>query len=625
MSLVVCSNKEQDGATLRQEQSLASAWSFRNQLPSTMTIPENSQVALQSCKVNVDGRVVFSRNNHRFYQWFGQKLNLDGTTDPQIINSTSYPAITVLTNANESGQVIESSLDDFAERLQDRIRSTSYHPNTKEKALVSILRNASGLDFLGYKITFDQSVPTANAIPADNTFQQWFRDDAPDDVFSYTGGIFKRTETIEQDVCAGICKTLPMTLNNGSLVVNISGTNSNVNSSGVEWGVGLSRFVNTAESGYFAPSYNNWFDDANMGIQEKCYTDFGVGRNDSDELIVYHTAFDPDAQDGRGTRRYEVNYWLNAGSAFTDSARYAFQATDNFTKIGLFTSGEQLEARIYNASLDGGDAPIGWQTICKYQAGYDPSSYFKPINQSCWCLHPVLTIGRKTSNASCQMEIEEFTSVPLTDYDPTVSNKGGWFETLELVRPGTFRCQDLECDRTWSNPASATFGGYTQIGLNASDGTAHNHVLILEENNVYEPTQGANAKQLLGFNQSVLANPNTITGSQVIYQSSEAPSLSSSMAMFVRLNNFGQNVVNAHTGNRSKILAHLPRFDNSQSTGRLYFEPQNFVWLDLSNSAPMNINSFDLSFCYVNEQYATILTGQSIVCLYFRKKPKELM
>ena len=169
MSLVVCSNKEQDGATLRQEQSLASAWSFRNQLPSTMTIPENSQVALQSCKVNVDGRVVFSRNNHRFYQWFGQKLNLDGTTDPQIINSTSYPAITVLTNANESGQVIESSLDDFAERLQDRIRSTSYHPNTKEKALVSILRNASGLDFLGYKITFDQSVPTANAIPADNT------------------------------------------------------------------------------------------------------------------------------------------------------------------------------------------------------------------------------------------------------------------------------------------------------------------------------------------------------------------------------------------------------------------------------------------------------------------------
>jgi len=95
--------------------------------------------------------------------------------------------------------------------------------------------------------------------------------------------------------------------------------------------------------------------------------------------------------------------------------------------------------------------------------------------------------------------------------------------------------------------------------------------------------------------------------------------------MFVRLNNFGQSVHNAHTGNRSKILAHLPRFDNTQSTGRLYFEPKNFVWLDLDNPAEMNINEFDISFCYVNEQYAQILTGQSIVCLYFRKKPKELM
>jgi len=36
----------------------------------------------------------------------------------------------------------------------------------------------------------------------------------------------------------------------------------------------------------------------------------------------------------------------------------------------------------------------------------------------------------------------------------------------------------------------------------------------------------------------------------------------------------------------------------------------------------MNVNEFDISFCYANEQYATILTGQSIVCLYFRTKPK---
>ena len=155
MSLVICSNQEKDGTTLRQNQSVYNAWSFRNPLSSTMTIPANSQVALQSCKVNVDGRVVFSRNNNnKFFHWFGDLLNLDGTTAPQVGNSTSHPAIVSLTNDNETGQVIELSVDDFADRIQDRVRSTTYHPNCKEQFLCEPLRNASGLDFLGYKLWF---------------------------------------------------------------------------------------------------------------------------------------------------------------------------------------------------------------------------------------------------------------------------------------------------------------------------------------------------------------------------------------------------------------------------------------------------------------------------------------
>ena len=70
MSLVICSNQEKDGTALRQQQSVYNAWSFRNPLSSTMTIPANSQVALQSCKVNVDGRVVFSRNNNKLYHYY---------------------------------------------------------------------------------------------------------------------------------------------------------------------------------------------------------------------------------------------------------------------------------------------------------------------------------------------------------------------------------------------------------------------------------------------------------------------------------------------------------------------------------------------------------------------------
>ena len=90
--------------------------------------------------------------------------------------------------------------------------------------------------------------------------------------------------------------------------------------------------------------------------------------------------------------------------------------------------------------------------------------------------------------------------------------------------------------------------------------------------------------------------------------------------MFVRLENFTAQSTNAHQGNQSKIIAHLPRFDGQVETGRIFHQPNNLIYLDLNNSEPLKINSFDISFCYSNEQYATSLTGQSIVCLHFREK-----
>ena len=92
--------------------------------------------------------------------------------------------------------------------------------------------------------------------------------------------------------------------------------------------------------------------------------------------------------------------------------------------------------------------------------------------------------------------------------------------------------------------------------------------------------------------------------------------------MFVRLDNFTQSSLNARMGNRSQIIAHLPRFDGQVETGRIYHEPKNLIFLDLNNSQPMNLSSFDISFVYSNEQYVRSLTGQSVVCLYIRSRPK---
>ena len=310
MSLVVCSNKDSDG-TERQGQSIYKAWSFRNSLSSTYTVPAQSQVALQSCKVNIDGRVVFGRNNHRFYHYMGQKV---GTETPipagqaaTIKDTTSYPCITTLTNDTDGGSIVELTVDDFAQRLQEQVRSTTYHPNAKEQFTCDVIRNASSVDFLGYSLTAKQNVSVPTFVPATGAFEQFYRDDdeyaadAPSP-FSYIGGVFKREADDTTTVACGICPSRPLSLTEGEFRVNISTASANANASGVEWHVGLSRFINVIDSdGYYYPYYNDYGKDASIRTQSQCYMDFAVCRNIDGELVVYQDAYDPAYG---ATRRY---------------------------------------------------------------------------------------------------------------------------------------------------------------------------------------------------------------------------------------------------------------------------------------------------------------------------------
>ena len=135
MSLVICSNQVADGQSDRQKNSIYKAWSFRNQLSSTYKIPANAQVALQSVKINVDGRIVLSRQNNVMYQYFGNKLSLDGVSTPptklQIKDTVYHPMRLQFLKADEvSNAVKEFSLSDFANRFRERLSETIYHPNS---------------------------------------------------------------------------------------------------------------------------------------------------------------------------------------------------------------------------------------------------------------------------------------------------------------------------------------------------------------------------------------------------------------------------------------------------------------------------------------------------------------
>jgi hypothetical protein len=213
----------------------------------------------------------------------------------------------------------------------------------------------------------------------------------------------------------------------------------------------------------------------------------------------------------------------------------------------------------------------------------------------------------------------------ITGYKPTVKNGGGWYENNLVIG------RDRDSAELDTRPVNGSGGGssagasYVQKELNASGGVDYKPVLILGPNLIYNrdaTTAGANAQDLLGYDKSVIETGTVDQVSLTTFKSTVIPNLGPQYSMFVRLNNLGQDVTNGLIGNKSKIIAHLTTFENA--TGKLTYEPSNLTYLDLNNSAPINISEFDISFCYVNEQFAEVLTGQSIVTLHIRRKPKEL-
>jgi len=617
MSLVICSNGLKDGTTARQSGSIENAFSFRNGLSSTYKIPANSQVALQSAKLNINGKVVYSSNTNPFYQYFGKKLDLDGTTSPQISETTSHPLLVQLQDSK--GQITEQSPNDFANTLTTRLNETIYHPNLKDKINVELLNNASGLDFQGYKIIYDQLNTTSENKPT-QAFKQWFRKDgvysgANASFFTYSSDVFQRTSTLDEyDVCAGINTQHPLNLGSGGFEVNISHGNGNVNASGtqVEFMVGLSRFVNNPDFvGYLNPYYYAREINDNLDyVMEECFFDFGVGRNAYGDLVCFQSVYDATEE---VLKLQEVEYWENASSAFSsESDRINLDTQGQYTKIKFEAEGERMKAEIYNASTS------SWETITKYLAGTAKDSMFTPINQAQWCLHPVFQIGHSDDNASGKIEFHTYEGVSIAGYDPTKRYKGGWFETMEIEDTDEL-CLNVE-SRPFNNTADGT--AYVQADTNASGGVDLDHVLILQQSDVYAPSARANARDLLGFNRDIVDTAVETVGSKVTFESEKVPSLINNMSLFVRLNNLGQNVLNAFTGNKSKMIAHLTKLETE--VGIVSYEPNNFVWLDLDNPADINLTDFDLSIVYINEQFATTVVGDSIICLYFRQKNDKM-
>ncbi len=617
MSLVICSNQSSDTTSVARDQSIFKPYSFRNALSSTLKLPKNCQVALESVKYNLDGTISLNEDSYVLFLYFGETINT--RADESMDNSTAYPIRVPLVSGNK-GQVREFTFEDLTNSIQSQLNKYIYHPNLRDSVVCEIRRNSGTNELEGIKIDVDEFATLTNVVPsnASEFGNSYFLEDGQDAGWSYSEGEFTNSFSSLSDFePVAILTDSPISLGGGKLVVNFSGIETPSN-----WRVGLSRYTNPyepggtgltyAQDGMFAPMYFS----QTQGFQEGpvpgkteggFFADFCVA-NVNGILKFSHTAVNSSSDAGPN----EIQ-WLDIAYGNNEIPNN-YNISENasmFEKVEFECKGEKIRVRM----LDADDNAC---VLYDYSDGYSSNELAKPINQACWTMYPVLSIAR--GDEGDNLVVETFNPCSNISTHNILDEHNSWYQSQYRNEYGNSAARQIET-RPWNDVTQNGSNVLTQVGINASGIINLPLKLITSPSAVYVPSMGANVGRLLGITTAVkqfghIADP--VGRRQLL--STVPPRLLSAKTMFVRLENFTTNSTNAHQGNQSKIIAHLPRFDGQVETGRIFHQPNNLIYLDLNNSEELKVNSFDISFCYSNEQYATALTGQAVVVLHFKEK-----
>lgn len=591
-------------------------FSYFNNLQDTLKISKNSEIAVQSVKINKEGTISVDPSNNQFYLYYGTKL----TNAIDINQTTSAPIYQRIVNGDNEDEFV-TNVDDFAGFVESAFIKANPLPNNlphffagtgnASGVVVNAKRSASGVDFQGFSFDFFQSASSDNQEYKEN--MGW--------IPSYIADVGKNfvinASTVvnnEADDVVLIAHTSPLSLANGSWEVDISDFDHDQE----EWAVGLTRCTRLgrrdANGSYSAnpdgdleePSY---FDGNGNFYDYVLQND--IQPNGSYQLRLFHATFDVASDELEMT---EVDYRLKLGIA-----NYIDANASNITIVEWGIKNEQVTCRIFNAGAGPG---TGYITLAD-GLNANASRNLKPLNQCCWHIFPKIEIpGGKTivnqtyqgiaQKLGLEYGAETFNSTT-GRHDQTYND---WWATNVNLGEEDINCKPVD-SRYMIQSGNTT--AYTQKGLVGGQTLDKDYVLVLTQSNDYVSSVGANSNVILGFkNRGVVDTPNT-TGNPTNFTSDSVPTFLSSDSLFVRLKNMTFNSVNFSKSSESKILYHLPRFDNAGlESGGLFFEPAERVYLKLNNLTDIFISDIEVDIVKSDETLADSLTGKTIVCFHIR-------
>jgi hypothetical protein len=630
MSLVITSNVAQENNPEFSE--AFKPYSYQNRLLNTMKIPPNSEIALQSAKINKNGLFVLDRTNADFCHYFGTPIGTDATKIAageeieDLDSSTTQPFRGVIGagEAFNAGGKNERNIEDMTADLQKGVDACAFHPSlikAKGASFESTIKvtpeyDSTSLNFKGFTfVSTQEDAALTNRGAADITWT----DVSKNNEYNFTQAAGAVTSTDENGFYVQN-REFPIGQNGGEAVFDFQGA---MPAGTGAWMVGLSRINKPIDigGGDFA-HYPPYFDFSRTGGTivtgryvkgQYRYADICV-TNVGGSLRVFQSGVDTRSattvQGANGLYMNEIIYYGGWNADFPNIG-----TSFDYEDIKFTLNNENMKIEAYHKTEKKYKLVADYTTL--KAAGAAKNQHLNPINACEWAMYPVCAAsGGAAGGRTIQLDkVLHYPSYP--QYTDNVYGEYDWWGWSQENNQ-TALCLALE-KRPWNDHNSTTV--LAPQGIDSKGMDNYSSVFITAKSEAYgDSTNECSSSRLLGFEGQPVSIPVATSKLITTNKSASVPKLISNISLFIRLNNFTQNSVNARQGTTSKIVAHLPRFDNSgNETGGLYFSPNELVYLSLNNTDEILINSFDVDFVYENETLCTALSGKTVVCFHIRQ------
>jgi len=666
MSLIVATNRLDENPT---QQASEKPSNFKNFFRSPIEIEPNSEIAVQSVKIQRSGNVVIGEDDF-FCHYFG--------TLPETINNVDGLTCVSRTIKPKPGAY---SLSGYEKEIKRSLNEQYDDPRTFNNYKVEAHTNASGEE-LGLEISCVDRGPGTTSISGSLTCNptfniknphDWWNDEAidPSNAFTFASSsgssVFTRTgsasNTLNDSRGVGIITTAPFALNDGELKVEV------LNASAQPYAIGLSRpqiqvesFENSTQSDeiravgirdldyWTNPRENNETsildyqgNDTIAGPYE--LYDYVFMLDEEGKITIAERVFDMDAD---SSRMQEIEYWENGFTGSTGAKLTKAEFHASWDGIQFKGKGDEIELSFKQKSKNVYDEVVSSELVD------NPGRSFNPIGSTSYALYPQMNVQSGSLTITKYESVNDIGSYKYptftrgtgtTQYTPgddCFSNESviefaaePWYNITKTLASNSIHSVVATCDQSEQKLThdEVEGGNYAYSNLNGANGVDFVHIFTMnriqedsDDNTLVRGQYFPNMSGRLGFGDRSIINSNDDAGyatgdnTLTIKFTSTQPLNKTAIASFIRIPNLTHKSFNGGQSGLSKIIYQLPQFSNGgEQYGSLYFEPGEKTYVKLNNPAPMILNMLQIQVVDAQEKELDSLTGDTHIVFHIRK------